>query len=840
MDQSMFGSFSFIPGIGIEHPEPLSRYLPQIPDGVVSTWLLKNIPPGSWILDPFGASPRLIVEAARVGYKLLVTANNPIARFLLEMAATPSNTDDLKYALAELASSYKADERMEPHIRSLYNTQCARCGQIISADAFLWEHGSQSPYIRIYTCPFCGDSGEHPCGPYDAEVVSQFSSSGLHKARALERVVAATDQDRIHVEQALSVYIPRALYALITIINKIEGLEISSTGQKHLAALLLYAFDQGTAMWRTTGQRERRRQLTIPRYFRENNIWLALEQGISIWSVGNPLISTSKVPIFIWPEEPPEGGGICVHEGRLISIAETITKVNIKAVCTAVPRPSQAFWTLSALWAGWLWGREAVGSFKSVLHRQRYDWGWHTTALTTIFKQLTNILEPSTPIFGLLSESEPGFIASVLAAARIAGCGLKGIATRPEEELTQILWNSNLESLPTDKNISPIDLGIQSAKIYLESRGEPASYLNTISAAFLNILLSASIWQEQQRQDKNLSHEVQSKISETSEQNEPTPSLVYSKMYNSAREALSYRSGFLQFNLQESHPVESASRNQAIQGSLFAVEIENKNSVEDETQDILPADSESGPGLEKERPTRSSDISESTLLWLREINNISHVSLTDRIELALVDYLNSRTDCTVDEISKVMCEMFPGLYTPDPEFIHICLESYGEKIAEDGSLWQIRQEDKSNARKIDIDLAHRFIHQIAERLNISCTDQALSGDRSIISWLDPDGEYNYKFFTTITAAIGGIILNEEYINKGIIVLPGSRANLVVYKLQRDPRLSKALNTSLGNWQCLKFRHLKSIAENPLLSRENLDHLLLLDPLTYSTPQLRLI
>ena len=59
------------------------------------------------------------------------------------------------------------------------------------------------------------------------ELSSQFSSSGLHKARALERVVASTDQDRIHVEQALSVYIPRALYALITIINKIEGLNIS-------------------------------------------------------------------------------------------------------------------------------------------------------------------------------------------------------------------------------------------------------------------------------------------------------------------------------------------------------------------------------------------------------------------------------------------------------------------------------------------------------------------------------------------------------------------------------------------------------------------------------------
>jgi hypothetical protein len=335
MDQSMFGSMAYIPGEAIKNPEPLSRYLPPIPDCVISTWLSKNIPIGSWILDPFGASPRLIVDAARAGYRLLVTANNPVARFLLEMAATPPKIEDLKYALAELAASYKADERMEPHIQSLYNTRCARCGQIVSAEAFLWEHGDPSPYTRIYTCPFCGDSGEHPCMPYDAELVSQFSSSGLHKARALERVVAATDQDRIHVEQALSIYPPRALYALITIINKIEGLNISPIGQKNLAALLLYAFDQGTAMWRYPGQRERRRQLTIPRHFRENNIWMMLEQGINIWSTGIGLDAYPSIPILFWPEEPPASGGICVHEGRLVSISDTLSKINIKAVSTS-------------------------------------------------------------------------------------------------------------------------------------------------------------------------------------------------------------------------------------------------------------------------------------------------------------------------------------------------------------------------------------------------------------------------------------------------------------------------------------------------------------------------
>jgi hypothetical protein len=70
------------------------------------------------------------------------------------------------------------------------------------------------------------------------------------------------------------------------------------------------------------------------------------------------------------------------------------------------------------------------------------------------------------------------------------------------------------------------------------------------------------------------------------------------------------------------------------------------------------------------------------------------------------------------------------------------------------------------------------------------------------------------------------------------LLPGSRANLVLYKLRRDLRLSKAFNPSTGSWQFLKFRHLRSLADNPLLNRDNLDQLFQLDP--HADAQLRLI
>ncbi len=128
------------------------------------------------------------------------------------------------------------------------------------------------------------------------------------------------------MEQALSVYTPRALYALITIINKIEGLNISSISQKYLAALLLHSFDHGNAMWRVSGSKERRHQLSIPRHFRENNIWMSLEQGIDLWSHSFDRTIDSVVPVTIWPDVPPNSGGICIYEGKLVSLVNSINK----------------------------------------------------------------------------------------------------------------------------------------------------------------------------------------------------------------------------------------------------------------------------------------------------------------------------------------------------------------------------------------------------------------------------------------------------------------------------------------------------------------------------------
>lgn len=98
-----------IPGTQPGNPGPLARFLPPLEDGVLTTWLGETVSPGSWLLDPFGSAPRLTLEAARAGYRVLVAANNPITRFILEMGTAALPASEYKAALADLAVSRKGE-----------------------------------------------------------------------------------------------------------------------------------------------------------------------------------------------------------------------------------------------------------------------------------------------------------------------------------------------------------------------------------------------------------------------------------------------------------------------------------------------------------------------------------------------------------------------------------------------------------------------------------------------------------------------------------------------------------------------------------------------------------
>jgi hypothetical protein len=217
--------------------------------------------------------------------------------------------------------------------------------------------------------------------------------------------------------------------------------------------------------------------LTFPGVFRENNIWMALEAGGKAWAS-----EETPVPLTLWPEELPESGGVCIFEGPLRELAPELSEIPFKAVVAAIPRPNQAFWTLSALWAGWLWGREAVGPFKSVLRRRRYDWQWHAEALRAMFGNLSEAISLQTPFFAILAEPEPAYLTAAILAAQTSGLELRSLSLRGEQEPVQILWHK-AEKLPRSKTTPDVNFVRKSMREYLQEHGEPVAYLHIHAAA---------------------------------------------------------------------------------------------------------------------------------------------------------------------------------------------------------------------------------------------------------------------------------------------------------------------------------------------------------------------
>ena len=470
--------FAYLPGNEPQRAEPLARYLPPITDGVAAAFLSAHTRPGTWVLDPFGASPRAAVEMARFGYRVLVAVNNPVARFLLETAANPPSQAELRAALAELAAARKGDERLETHLQSLYLTECTKCHRQVAAEAFVWERASGVLTGRIYHCP-CGDDGEYPVTEADQARAASFAATdSLHRSRALERVAVPQDPDRVHVEEALECYLPRAVYALITIINKLDGFSPAPERRRALLALVLTACDEASALWSHPADRPRPKQLTIPPRFLEKNVWLTLEGGVELWSGGG-----QPVEALNWPSVPGETGGLCLFDGPMRDLAPRLKDITPGAVVTVLPRPNQAFWTLSALWAGWLWGREAAAPFKSALHRRRYEWNWHAAALYSALKNLSDLLPLNAPLFAIVPEPEPAFLSAALLAAAGSGFDLTGLALRTRHDPAQILWQrrafSHAEKEPARIDAEAVRRAMVSA---LQERGEPVPILHLHAA----------------------------------------------------------------------------------------------------------------------------------------------------------------------------------------------------------------------------------------------------------------------------------------------------------------------------------------------------------------------
>ena len=739
----------FVPGRN-EKPElPLARFLPPLPTGMVHQWISSNIQRGSWILDPFGNSPELSLELARSGYQVLITANNPVNSFLIEVLSQAPSKLEFEEVLQLLADTTFNDQTLESYIRSFYKVPCMDCGHPIEVSSFLWRKEEASPFGFLGTCSNCGKSGEQILTPEAKAGLPAIPSYSLHHARALESIVTLDDPQRAQVETALNCYLPRPVVLIQILLFKLSKLAISTRQLSLLQALVLSTLDRSSSLWAYPIPATRRRQLTLPAVFHEHNIWEALNRSLTLWSdKGTPIACKT------WPEHPPLSGGISLFKGRLREL-EPLPSLDLFQACVAIPpRPNQAFWTLSAVWAGWLWGRNAVQPIKQALSRQRYDWNWHTNALRSSFQAVKQYLGESRQFYLLILENEHNFLSAAFYAAKSAGFNLGSASISGDDQVSQSVWvPGNLpDEQPEPDTFSSI--GHTAASQYLHDRSEPSNYER----------LHASILQGLCLQD-----------------------------YLGSSEG-----GKLELPLTEMYR---------------------------QTDTIF---------LDKETFTRFGGGSASLdtgLYWLSKPTS-KDISLSDRVEQKIEDLLHEPEPLTRSRMQNAIYETFPGLLTPSDDLIHACLDSYAELISGEEDHWRLRSNERYEKRLEDLEEIKAKCIAIGKTLHFQIDEE-----QEIIHWRSDTPDTSYSLYLTISAELSRFSSMKDQRKKKIIIIPGSRANLLAFKLKHDPYLAKLI---AEHFKIVKFRQIRSIFENPLLTRELWDILIEEDPPELNAAQLALL
>jgi hypothetical protein len=153
-------------------------------------------------------------------------------------------------------------------------------------------------------------------------------------------------------------------------------------------------------------------------------------------------------------------------------------------------------------------------------------------------------------------------------------------------------------------------------------------------------------------------------------------------------------------------------------------------------------------------------------------------------------------------------------------------------VGEAGLRWRLQPSDAPQARNADLQAMAAILAEIGRRLGFQVEGEAPQNWRNFV------GEVQYAVHISASTVFGKILSQSGAPGaKKILALPGSRASLAAFKLSANPDLNRHLSR---DWQLVKFRHIRRLAEDESLSAANLDEKLRLDPLTKDQPQMSLL
>jgi hypothetical protein len=442
---------------------PRLRVLPTafnaVPPAVARAAIEQHTPPGAVILDPFASSLGVIQAAVDLGRKVIAASFSPINALALRATLWPA---DARPAFTHLEDALKAAHRLNENILKLYSANCPTCGKAAIAQHFIWDRERQQPVEKHVLCAVCGENAGL-IEDEDFRELKKLDARGLPFWRLHGRVIERNHEDAERVSDVLDAYTPRAQAALSDILPKFEAL--SEEDRSALRPALLATLDACTAL-HTPDEARYPSGLKPPARFLERNVWLELERQVSLLPAVSPSLPRAATIDELFASGTP---AVCLLVLPARELARRLPERSSPLVVTHPPLPRPGFWSLSAVWAAWLWGRQSslVDHVLPLLSRKRTSWEWQWRAIGSALNVLRPALGDDARVV-MSFPAEEAILDSVTLAAAAAQQRVESLVCDPLDGV-RATWRA--------EPAGPVSAPEDTLRLILQERGEPAHAL---------------------------------------------------------------------------------------------------------------------------------------------------------------------------------------------------------------------------------------------------------------------------------------------------------------------------------------------------------------------------
>jgi hypothetical protein len=758
------GQAWFIPGRPGPPGAPLARYRPVQPIRAAGAYAEHLTQPGDLVVDLFCQGPTVVREATALGRRVLGFSVNPLLLVAAHLGLSWPDADALNAAFTRLADSPKGNVPLQHYILSLYRSTCPACGAPGTAKWLAWDRDGNFPYKKAVRCLSCEAVQEGPSDDEDVASVHRVQPRGLAYYYSLDRVAPPGHPARERAAELVELYTPRNLSALMDIAMRLEGLEADREVKLALTAALLDCFDACSSLDPPDEERRRPRTLRAPALYLERNVWLCFEEGLS-----HLLAETS----------PPE------EEGSY---------------------PVRRATDVAALVKGEAEGYALV-SYAARDVRRIIEPG--SAALI--------IVDPPQPdaVFWALSALWAGWLWESPAARRL----------RPFLRRRRFDWEWHWRVLRA---------ALQAAGPLLATDGHMITFFSERDEELLGSVCLAADSAGYILEGWGYCPEAGHRLVWRWESARSASARSQSKEPAEASDAQALEQGLV------AAAGEATVRTLRQRGEPTAWPLLHASAYAELAGRGLLARAAATPKSGSPALPFAADAirrafaaapvtkiaghkeTEEPLWWLTDAGQTTD-ALADQVEAQVWELLVQQPTWESENLINATYACFSGPLTPDLALVLVCIESYS--VQKDEAL-RLRPEDDPLQRSAELKALRNDLAELGKRLGFKVKR---SGGWDV-RWLEK-GREAYVFDVASTAALARHLLARRSADEEAqrcLVLPGGRSHLATFKLQRDPRLARVVETE--KWQFIKFRLLRRLLVEEELDRHALKTVLGLDPI----------